>query len=188
MSQIENRFIRLRGYLSGKIGRPLTGKDLAELLDVSPPAINRIETGARPPSKTVALKLYQKFGINPNWYFFNIGPAPWELDKGPQERESKVLPFRKAPVPGPGKLTYESLEVDPDIPAMPKSLSSEERKRWARNVETLRRWARSRPREALMVPSWAYGRFCREVEAAYAGGKLDDVTGELKDFIKEVPK
>ena len=184
----ENRFRLVRLYLSNKIGVIITQKELADSLEISQSYIAKLESGEKPPTYSIAAKLQEEFGIPIKWFVKGEGPAPWELDKKLQGRESKVLPFRKAPAPGPGELTYESLEVDPDIPPMPKDLSGEERKRWERNAGTLRRWAISRPREALMVPTWACGRFCREVVGFYKGGKLEDVTGILKDFIEEKKK
>ena len=38
-----------------------------------------------------------------------------------------------------------------------------------------------------MVPEYAFKRFFREVINLYEGGKLEDVTGLLKDFIEEGP-
>lgn len=80
MTDIENRFERLRAYISSRAGKPLSGKDLAELLGVSAPLINQIERGARTPSSRIAIKLQKLYGIDPDWYLSGLGAAPWEIE------------------------------------------------------------------------------------------------------------
>ena len=78
MDRKENRFVLLRLFLSLKEGRALAGKDLAELLGISPSLINMIERGERAPSKKVAAKLEEKYGISKKWFFTGESIAPWE--------------------------------------------------------------------------------------------------------------
>lgn len=61
----------------------------------------------------------------------------------------------------------------------------EDRERWLRNTEVLQRWAEARPEEVFWVPIWALERFCRENVSLWEGGRIDDISGLLKDYIEE---
>ncbi len=78
---------------------------------------------------------------------------------------------------------YESTEISLDVPPPPPGLSESERERYQRNSEALERW--SNTGAAFTVPQSIAGRYCREVVGFYDGGRLDDVSGILRDFIQE---
>lgn len=76
----ENRFEKLRVYLSQKSGQTLSATRLAELLNVSTPTITEAENGTRPPSPKAARALYEKYKVSEEWYLTGEGYAPWESD------------------------------------------------------------------------------------------------------------
>jgi hypothetical protein len=78
---------------------------------------------------------------------------------------------------------YESTEIPLDVPPPPPGLSESERERYQRNREALERWRKTSA--AFAVPQSVTGRYCREVVGFYDGGRLDDVSGILRDFIQE---
>ena len=80
----------------------------------------------------------------------------------------------------------EVTEVRMNIPELPEGLNEDEAARWERNRGVLERWMNSEA--AIWAPQWALERFCRDVVEMYGGGRLEEVTGLLKDFMEEGPK
>jgi len=86
------------------------------------------------------------------------------------------------------RLEKDGAEFVPDgvilsIPLPSPDLSEPDRKRYLRNREVLERWSLSRG--AFPVPSEVAGRYCREVVGFYDGGRMEDVGGILRDFMRE---
>ena len=86
----------------------------------------------------------------------------------------------------PAQPELEVTEVHMLIPEMPPDLSAEDQARWERNARVLERWMNTEA--AIWAPQWALERFCRDVVEMYGGGRLEEVTGLLKDFMEEGPK
>jgi len=78
--------------------------------------------------------------------------------------------------------TWLREEIRLEFPKPPGGLTEEESYRWNMNELALRRWE-NLP-ETFYVPIWALKRFCLEAKGPYEDGKLQEVTGILKDFIK----
>lgn len=68
----------MRHYISEIEGKILAAKEFSRLLNVSPTLIGSIERGVIPPSKKVASKLEERYGISREWFLTGEGLAPWE--------------------------------------------------------------------------------------------------------------
>ena len=81
--EAKERFLRVRLFLAERFKRPLSGKELAEILGITQPVLSNIETGKRKPTSNVALRFQRHFAIDPNWLLTGAGPAPWEQNNQP---------------------------------------------------------------------------------------------------------
>lgn len=98
----------------------LNKKDFAALLGVSPSAISNVETGERELSKSLQLKLVEKFSLNPGWLLTGEG----DMFALPQRLDEKLVPClegiwdcpedRLVPLPGSSGLELQALRVTGD--------------------------------------------------------------------------
>jgi len=75
-----------------------------------------------------------------------------------------------------------------ELPPAPPDLDPDDKKRWESNRRALESWSstenarRNFPRG---VPAWAARRFCEQAAGMYAGGRPEDISGILWEFIQE---
>ena len=179
--------------ISGNIKRlrfekGLPARLLAKDLGVAPQQLSRWESGKQGISVVNKKKIADYFGITVEQLTNGHHPdTDTDIFSPIQEalirklaHEQLILELRLSSSSNPHPWLVQAPRK---FPKKPESMTEDESFQWDMNELCLYRWANTP--WFFDVPAWALEKFCLEVVALYEGGRLQDVTGLLKDFIAE---
>jgi len=174
------------------LDKGITQADLARLMNVTSQHIWPWASGKSYPNTKNLAKIASALGISVEK--LTNGNKPEELSPSTEnlirklvdeqfafkEREWEIRERELAMHLSPSRQRTEKINLE--FPSKPEGLTAEKSFLWNMNELALHRWEKTD--WAFNIPTWALEKFCLEAKGPYEDGKLQEVTGILKDFIK----